>query len=79
VSSDLSQVRSRVRTPVEEAPIVIPSVRRSRHHWVVVLAGGDGTRLQSLTLKIAGVMDILARNKIQPAWLRDGQDLLEDR
>jgi mannose-1-phosphate guanylyltransferase len=25
------------------------------------------------------VMDVLARNKIQPAWLRDGQDLLEDR
>jgi mannose-1-phosphate guanylyltransferase len=27
---------------------------RSRHHWAVVLAGGEGTRLQSLTLKIAG-------------------------
>jgi mannose-1-phosphate guanylyltransferase len=26
----------------------------SRHRWAVVLAGGDGTRLQSLTLKIAG-------------------------
>jgi mannose-1-phosphate guanylyltransferase len=25
------------------------------------------------------VMDILARNKIQPAWLRDGHNLLEDR
>ena len=23
------------------------------------------------------VMDILARNKIRPAWLRDGQDILE--
>jgi mannose-1-phosphate guanylyltransferase len=27
---------------------------RSRHHWAVLLAGGDGTRLQRLTLKIAG-------------------------
>ncbi|HEX4811116.1 MAG TPA: sugar phosphate nucleotidyltransferase [Bryobacteraceae bacterium] len=26
----------------------------SRHNWAVLLAGGDGTRLQSLTLKIAG-------------------------
>jgi mannose-1-phosphate guanylyltransferase len=30
------------------------SVGTSRHCWAVVLAGGDGTRLQSLTLKIAG-------------------------
>jgi mannose-1-phosphate guanylyltransferase len=29
-------------------------VVRSRHRWAVVLAGGDGTRLRSLTLKIAG-------------------------
>jgi mannose-1-phosphate guanylyltransferase len=29
-------------------------VVRSRHHWAVLLAGGDGTRLQSLTFKIAG-------------------------
>src|SRR5258708_3476346 len=29
-------------------------VVKSRHHWAVLLAGGDGTRLQSLTLKIAG-------------------------
>ncbi len=100
-------------------------VRKSRHRWAVVLAGGDGIRLQSLTLKIAGdsrpkqfcsifggesllaqtrarlesllapqphrllavrdttsgwadlgsptrVMEILARNSIQPTWLRDG-------
>jgi mannose-1-phosphate guanylyltransferase len=26
----------------------------ARHFWAVLLAGGDGTRLQSLTLKIAG-------------------------
>jgi mannose-1-phosphate guanylyltransferase len=29
-------------------------VVKSRHHWAVLLAGGDGTRLQSLTFKIAG-------------------------
>jgi mannose-1-phosphate guanylyltransferase len=29
-------------------------VARSRHRWAVVLAGGDGTRLQSFTHKIAG-------------------------
>src|SRR5712692_2640872 len=26
----------------------------SRHRWAVFLAGGDGTRLRSLTLRIAG-------------------------
>jgi len=40
--------------PVEQAPVVMPSVQKSRHYWAVVLAGGDGTRLHSLTLKIAG-------------------------
>src|SRR6266404_4040075 len=39
---------------VDQAPVVMPPGRRSRHRWAVVLAGGDGTRLQSLTLKIAG-------------------------
>src|ERR1700681_3503942 len=32
----------------------MPSARGSRHHWAVMLAGGDGVRLQSLTLRIAG-------------------------
>ena len=32
----------------------VPSVWTGRAHWAVVLAGGDGTRLQSLTLKISG-------------------------
>jgi mannose-1-phosphate guanylyltransferase len=32
----------------------MPSAQKSRHRWAVMLAGGDGTRLQSLTLKIAG-------------------------
>src|SRR3984893_1907870 len=43
-----------VRTPVEEVPVVMPTAQGSRHHWAVMLAGGDGIRLQSLTLKIAG-------------------------
>ena len=40
--------------PVEEAPAFMRSVQRSRHRWVVMLAGGDGTRLQSLTFRISG-------------------------
>ena len=31
-----------------------PSVSDGQAHWAVILAGGDGTRLQSLTLKISG-------------------------
>jgi mannose-1-phosphate guanylyltransferase len=31
-----------------------PSVSHGQARWAVVLAGGDGTRLQSLTLKISG-------------------------
>jgi mannose-1-phosphate guanylyltransferase len=54
VSSDFIDARSAARTPVEEAPIGIHSFQRSRHRWAVLLAGGDGTRLQDLTLKIAG-------------------------
>jgi mannose-1-phosphate guanylyltransferase len=54
VSSGFIDARSGVRTPVEETRVVVPSLQRSRHHWAVLLAGGDGTRLQSLTLKIAG-------------------------
>jgi mannose-1-phosphate guanylyltransferase len=54
MSSDFIEARNGVRAPVEEAPVIVPSVRRSRHCWAVMLAGGDGTRLQSLTLKIAG-------------------------
>src|SRR5579859_2226941 len=52
--SDYIAAGSGVWSPVEDAPVVMPSVRRLRHRWVVMLAGGDGTRLQSLTLKIAG-------------------------
>jgi mannose-1-phosphate guanylyltransferase len=32
----------------------LPSVSKGQAHWAVVLAGGDGTRLQGLTLKISG-------------------------
>jgi mannose-1-phosphate guanylyltransferase len=32
----------------------LPSVSDGQAQWAVVLAGGDGTRLQSLTLKISG-------------------------
>ncbi len=54
MSSYLTEATSGVGAPVEENPALMPSVRTSRHCWAVVLAGGDGTRLQSLTLKIAG-------------------------
>ena len=52
--SDWIEASREARTLVEESPVVMPSVRKSRHRWAVVLAGGDGTRLQSLTRKIAG-------------------------
>jgi mannose-1-phosphate guanylyltransferase len=54
MSSDWIEASREARALVEEAPVVMPSVRKSRYPWAVVLAGGDGTRLQSLTLKIAG-------------------------
>src|ERR1700678_3276679 len=54
MSSDLIEAKSRVRATVEEAPVVRPSAQDSGRRWAVLLAGGDGTRLQSLTLKIAG-------------------------
>src|ERR1700733_11281989 len=54
MSSDLIEAKSRVRTSVEEAPVVRPSAQDSSRRWAVLLAGGDGSRLQSLTLKIAG-------------------------
>jgi mannose-1-phosphate guanylyltransferase len=54
VSFNLTEASSGIRTPVEEAAVVRPSAHKSRRCWAVMLAGGDGTRLQSLTLKIAG-------------------------
>ena len=52
--SDFIDVKHGVRTPVENAPVRMPFLQRSHHCWAVLLAGGDGTRLQNLTLKIAG-------------------------
>jgi mannose-1-phosphate guanylyltransferase len=43
-----------VQPALENSPAVLPTDGTAGHRWVVVLAGGDGTRLQSLTLKIAG-------------------------
>jgi mannose-1-phosphate guanylyltransferase len=54
MSSNSIEEQNGVRTPAKGAPVVMPSDQRSRHRWAVTLAGGDGTRLQSLTLKIAG-------------------------
>jgi mannose-1-phosphate guanylyltransferase len=51
---DLTEASDGVQTPVEDTAAVRSSVRTSRQCWAVVLAGGDGTRLQSLTVKIAG-------------------------
>ena len=42
MSSDLIEANRGVRAPVEEAPVVRPSVRRSRPRWAVMLAGGHG-------------------------------------
>jgi mannose-1-phosphate guanylyltransferase len=54
MSSDSIEESNGVWTPTKGALFLMPSVQRSRHRWAVILAGGDGTRLQSLTLKIAG-------------------------
>jgi mannose-1-phosphate guanylyltransferase len=54
MSSHSVEARNGLRGPVKEAPVVAPSVGGARHCWTVILAGGDGTRLQRLTLKIAG-------------------------
>src|SRR5229473_8339853 len=54
MSSDLTEASPEVRNHVERASVVVPFVQKFRHRWAVLLAGGDGTRLQSLTLKIAG-------------------------
>jgi mannose-1-phosphate guanylyltransferase len=50
----MSNLNNEVRPLIEEAPATMTSFCGSRHSWAVLLAGGDGTRLQSLTLKIAG-------------------------
>jgi hypothetical protein len=73
MSSDLIEASREAQALNDDAPVVMPSARKSRHRWAVVLAGGDGTR-DDLGSP-ARVMHILARNNIQPAWLGDGHSL----
>jgi hypothetical protein len=54
MSSDLIETISGVLPAVEDSPAVVPPGGTGGHRWAVLLAGGDGTRLQDLTLKIAG-------------------------
>ena len=54
MSSGLIDTSGGVPPALENSPAVLPSDGTVGHRWAVVLAGGDGTRLQSLTLKIAG-------------------------
>jgi mannose-1-phosphate guanylyltransferase len=43
-----------LRADAAKTQSAMPFAGASHHRWAVVLAGGDGTRLQSLTLKITG-------------------------
>src|SRR6202035_1900106 len=54
MSSGLIDTSSGVPRAVKSPADVLPPDGTAGHRWAVVLAGGDGTRLQSLTLKIAG-------------------------
>ena len=54
MSSGLIDISSGLPPAVEGSPAVLPSDGPVGHRWAVVLAGGDGTRLRSLTVKIAG-------------------------
>jgi mannose-1-phosphate guanylyltransferase len=54
MSSSLLDTNNGVPPALENSPSVLPPEGTAGHRWVVVLAGGDGTRLRSLTLKIAG-------------------------
>jgi mannose-1-phosphate guanylyltransferase len=71
MSSCLIQTNREVSSLAGTAPVSTP-FEKSRHLWAVLLAGGDGTRLQSLTRKIAGD----SRPK-QFCRLVDGTSLLE--
>ena len=59
-------------TCLESPRRIVPPVSIRQHPWAVLLAGGDGTRLQSLTMKIAGD----SRPK-QFCRLFDGKSLLD--
>src|SRR5258708_39404914 len=54
MSSGLIDTNNGVPTALENSPAALPPDGTAGHRWAVVLAGGDGTRLQSLTLEIAG-------------------------
>jgi len=54
MSSGLIDTITGVSPALENSPAVLPPDGTARNHWAVVLGGGDGTRLQSLTLKIVG-------------------------
>jgi len=54
MSSGLIDTNSGVAPALKNFPAVLPPDGTAGHRWAVVLAGGDGTRLRDLTLKIAG-------------------------
>jgi mannose-1-phosphate guanylyltransferase len=54
MSSGLIDTNNGVPPTLENSQAVLPPDGTAEHRWAVVLAGGDGTRLQSLTLEIAG-------------------------
>jgi len=54
MSSGLIDTNNGVPPTLENSEAVLPPDGTAEHRWAVVLAGGDGTRLQSLTLEIAG-------------------------
>src|ERR1700730_14895051 len=54
MSSGLIDTSNGVPPALEDSPAVLPPDGTAGHRWAVVLAGGDGTRLRDLTLKIAG-------------------------
>src|SRR3984893_16604190 len=54
MSSGLIDTTTGVPPALENSAAVLPPDGTAGHHWAVILAGGDGTRLQSLTLRIAG-------------------------
>ncbi len=66
MSSGLIDTSSGVPPALENSPAVLPSDGTVGHRWAVVLAGGDGTRLQSLTLKIELASEIFQTHASTP-------------
>ena len=54
MSSSLIDANSGVPAALKNSSAASPPDGTTGHRWAVVLAGGDGTRLQSLTIEIAG-------------------------